>query len=131
MIGHGEKLSRKKEQAVLALLSSPSISEAAKAVGISEATLWRWLQRSDFQHAYREARNRLIEQALARLQQATGEAVATLRRNLTSGKASVEVRAAQIILEQATKAIELYDLEERLARLEEVLLGEKRLISKA
>jgi len=33
MIGHGQKFSRKKEQAIAALLSHRTIEEAAKAVG--------------------------------------------------------------------------------------------------
>jgi hypothetical protein len=36
MTGHGEKLTRKKEQAIAALLSEPSISRAAKTASIGE-----------------------------------------------------------------------------------------------
>jgi len=45
--GHGEKLSRKQEQAIAALLTCPTIEQAAKAAGVGETTLWRWLQDSD------------------------------------------------------------------------------------
>src|SRR5215470_6810621 len=78
--GHGEKLSRKREAAILALLAHPTIPEAAKACGISETTMWRWLQRSDFQERYREAQHRVFDGALRSLQSASTEAVDCLRR---------------------------------------------------
>lgn len=40
MAGHGEKLSRKQEQAITALLVAPSIIEAATQAGIGEHTLY-------------------------------------------------------------------------------------------
>ncbi len=46
--GHGDKLERKTEAAIVALLAHPTMPEAAKAAGVSETTLWRWLQRDDF-----------------------------------------------------------------------------------
>jgi hypothetical protein len=39
MAGHGEKLSRKREQAIAALLSASTLVEAAKAAGIGDRTL--------------------------------------------------------------------------------------------
>jgi len=119
MKGHGEKLSRKQEAAIVALMSCPTIAEAASKVGIGEATLWRWMQRPAFQRCYRAARGRVVEAAIGTLQQATTEAVAALQRNLTSGVPSVEVQAAKAILDQSTKAIELMDLVERVEYLEQ------------
>jgi hypothetical protein len=49
MIGHGAKLSRKRQQAIAALIEAPTIREAAGIVGIGEATLFRWLQDANFQ----------------------------------------------------------------------------------
>ena len=59
-----------------------------------------------------------MEGAIGRLQQAATEAVAALQRNLTCGTPSVEVRAATAILDQAIKAVELFDLVERVEQLE-------------
>lgn len=119
MKGHGEKLSRKQEAAIAAPLACPTIGEAATQAGVGEVTLWRWLKRPQFQAGYRLARRRVVEAAIGRLQHAATEAVATLQRNLTSGAPSVEVRAAKAILDQATKAIELMDLVERVEVLEQ------------
>ena len=121
MIGHGEKLSRKQETAIAALLSAPSIKAAAIEAGIGEATLWRWLQLPDFQAAYRLARRQIVERAVSELQAACGESVETLKRNLHCENPAVEICAAQIILEQAVKGIELMDLQERVERLEAML----------
>ena len=62
MTGHGQKMLRKKEQAIAALLSQPSIGQAAKKVGIGEKTLFRWLQLDEFKRAYRGARRQVIDQ---------------------------------------------------------------------
>ncbi len=121
MIGHGEKITRKYEQAIAALLSEPSIKAAADAVKIGEGTLYRWLQLPDFQTAYRAARRSVIERAVSELQAAAGEAVETLKRNLHCENPAVEIRAAQIILEQGIKGVELIDLQERVERLEAML----------
>jgi predicted nuclease with TOPRIM domain len=65
-----------------------------------------------------------VEVSIARLQQATNHAVETLERNLLARrKESVQVRAAMAILDYAVRAIELMDLEERVAGLKERLGG--------
>ncbi|MBI4506756.1 MAG: hypothetical protein HY691_14575 [Chloroflexi bacterium] len=75
----------------------------------------------DFADAYREARRRLLEDAIAHLQRSTTEAAETLRRNLACGQAATEVRAALAIFELAMKGVELLDLEERVGELEVAL----------
>ena len=124
--GHGDKLSRTQEKAIASLLSTRTIGEAAKVCGINDATMWRWLQLPDFQAAYRAARRQVVERAITELQAATGEAVETLKRNLSCGKPEAENRAAQIILEQAVKGVELIDLQERVERLENLLAEQEK-----
>ena len=119
--GHGDKLNRKQEQAIAALLSASSIKAAADVCGMAEITLWRWLQLPDFQTAYRAARRQVVERAVSELQAACGEAVETLKRNLHCENPAVEIRAARIILEQGIKGVELMDLQERVERLEAML----------
>jgi len=124
--GHGEKQTRKQEQAIAALLTQPTIAKAAKSCGISEVTLWRWLQEPDFQRSFRQARLRVVEAAISGLQGAAADAVAALKRNLDAEQEGVQVRAAVAILEHATKAIELMDLEGRVQALEERVTGPSR-----
>jgi DNA-binding MurR/RpiR family transcriptional regulator len=123
MKGHGEKLSRKAQQAIAALLTASTLAEAARTAGISEPTLWRWLQRAEFQAAYREARRAAVGQAVAHLQRASGEAVETLRavmRDLDT-PASARVSAARTVLDLALRAVELEDLAARVDALEQAL----------
>jgi DNA-binding MurR/RpiR family transcriptional regulator len=117
--GHGEKLTRKAEQAIAALLEHPTIAEAARACGVSERSLLRWLQRPDFQKRYREAQRAIVDGAIGELQAATVEAVKTLRRNLNCGNAFAENSAAQAVLTHSLKALEMQELQQRLEALEE------------
>jgi hypothetical protein len=119
--GHGDKLERKTEAAIVALLAHPTMPEAAKAAGVSETTLWRWLQRDDFRKKYREAQEKVFDGALGSLHGATTEAVNCLRRNLSCGNPSAEVHAARTILDYTLRARELFDLENRIALLEAAL----------
>ncbi len=118
MIGHGEKLTRKQDDAIAALLSTSTIKDAAEACNIGVATLYRWLQLPEFAAAYRAARREVVERAIAELQSATSQAVETLKRNLTCENPAVEIRAASIVLEQAIKGVELMELQGRIEKLE-------------
>lgn len=126
MKGHGEKLSRKKEQAISALITEPTIPAAAEQVGVGTVTLWRWLQIPEFQRTYRQARRESVSQAVARLQRVSGEAVEALAdvMNDAGSPASSRVSAAKSVLEMALKAVELEDMEARITELEEVLQDE-------
>jgi hypothetical protein len=121
MKGHGEKLSRKQELAIAALLSEPTVSAAAAKVGVGEVTLWRWQSDPSFKKAFRAARREAMEKATAFLQQSSWAASTTLVRLLGAGSESVRLRAATAILDQANKGLELLDHEERLATLEELV----------
>lgn len=120
MSGHGEKLTQKQEQAIAALLSAPSVSAAAKLVGISEATLFRWLQVPAFADEYRAAKREVVNQATGKLSAASSEAVETLRdvMNAVDSPASSRVTAARAILDYSYKAIELEDLAARITSVE-------------
>jgi len=104
----------------VALLSEPGLTSAAKAAGVGKATLWRWLQQPAFREAYRRARREAVEHARALLQQASGEAVETLREvmNDPDTPPAPRVSAARTVLDMATQATKTEEWEERLAALE-------------
>lgn len=118
--GHGEKFTRNKEKAVLALLTEPSIGKAAEKVGIAEVTLWRWMQREDFNERYRQAKREAFTQTIGRLQQASTMAVDTLCDVMGNKKASplARVNAAKTVLEMAHNGIETEEVLERLEKVE-------------
>ena len=111
-------LSRRHEVVMIALLSNPKIKDAAAAAGVNESTVWRLMQRDDFQTRFREAQGKVFDGALGTLQGATTAAVDCLIRNLSCGSPSAEVQAAKIILDFTMKARELLDLGERVKELE-------------
>src|SRR4051812_22232196 len=88
--------SRRTEQIIVALLQHPTIEKAATAVGISNVTIWRYLQNAEFQEEYRRARRQNVSQSLARLQSASSTAVNTLLRAMLDKNAPTasKVRAA-------------------------------------
>ncbi|MET0753089.1 MAG: hypothetical protein ABWZ66_06935 [Pyrinomonadaceae bacterium] len=108
-----------KEKALTALLSSASIAEAAQKCGLTDRTLYRYLDDAEFKKEYRAARRALVENSISQIQSATGEAVETLKKNLHCENPAVEVRAAQIILDNASKGVEVWDILERLEVLED------------
>jgi transposase-like protein len=120
MVGHGTKFGRKKDEAIAALLTQRNIEEAARSIGIAPNTLLRWLKEPEFDAAYREAKRAAIGQSIARLQQGTSAAATTLLKIMidSSAPASVRVRAADSIFNHAAKAIEIEEIEARLAALE-------------
>jgi transposase-like protein len=120
------KLTPVQERAIVALLSNSTMKRAAKSVGVDDRTLFRWLQDKDFHAAYRAARRETVTQAIARLQQASSEAVNTLREIVKDKKqpAPARVSAAKAILEFSMKAVELEDMADRVAQIEALLAAQ-------
>src|SRR5215218_2251744 len=115
-----ETLSAKQERAIVALIASKTLEEAAGRVGVTQRTLYRW-QHEDvlFQTEYRHARRAALDSAIAGLQAGAAEAVTTLRNALDDRSVNVRVRAALGLLEHALTAHQVLDLSERLKALEE------------
>jgi transposase-like protein len=128
MKGHGAKCERKKEEAIVALLTQKNIEEAARSIGIGSATLLRWLKDPDFDTAYREACRAAFLQSVARLQQASGAAVTTLLKLMIDPTTppSTKARAADSMLDHSAKAIELEDIEARVSELERAAEASKQ-----
>ena len=120
MKGHGEKLSRKQEKAISALLVHPTMTKAAAAAGVGEVTLWRWLQIPQFKEQHRQARREAVSRAVGQLQWACGAAVLALTdiANDVTSPAGARVSAARTVLEMSLKGFELEDLGVRVEDLE-------------
>lgn len=123
MRASGADLTAKQEKTLAALISSPTLAEAAKVASVAESTLFRWLNEDGFREAYRAARREAVEHATTRLQADCGVAVRVLREIAEDERApaSARVAAARIILEGAIRGVELMDLQNRLERLEAAL----------
>ena len=115
-------LTTKQEKAISALLSEPTIKQAAEKIGIGERTLHTWLAEPAFVDAYRAARRDAVGQAVARLQQ-TATHVVTVLLTLMADKttpAAVRLNAASKVLDLSFKAVELEDIQARLEALEQL-----------
>jgi hypothetical protein len=121
MTGHGAKFNRKMEAAIAALMSRPNIQDAA-SVGVGEKTLRRWQEDPEFRAQYLKARRKVLEQATARLQQATGPAGTTILKLMSDPNqpAAVRLRAALAVFELAIKGVEVEDIDARVTALENV-----------
>lgn len=125
MTGHGAKFGRKKEDAIVALLTNRTVEEAARVVGVSTKTLMRWMKEPEFDTAYRAAKRAAFGQSIARLHHLSSAAVTTLGKVMLEPGTppATRVRAADSILDHTTKAIEIESLEARLTELERAAEG--------
>jgi hypothetical protein len=116
--GEGAKCDRKREEAIVALLTQRNVEEAARVAGMGTTTLYRRMKEADFAAAYREARLAAFGQAGARLQQASNPAVTVILKIMVDpgSPGPTQVRAADLVLKYATEASE-EDIQRCLAEL--------------
>ena len=116
----GEKLGGKKEAAILALLTSRNVEDAARAAAVPPRTLYRWINEPEFDKAYRRAKRSAFGQALARLQQGSSAAATTMLKIMVDPAvpASTRLRAADCVFTHAKNAIEIEEIEARVGALE-------------
>ena len=112
-----ERLSRKQEAGVLALLTHATFAEAAASIGVGESTLRRWSTLPAFTAALKAERRRVVDHVVALLQGVGAETVGTLLELRDSGPPPVRVRAAVALLHFMLKSSDV-DFEQRLAALE-------------
>jgi hypothetical protein len=111
----------KKRQAVAALLTAPTVAEAARVAGVAERTIYRWLAGdAAFVADLRAAEETAIDHAARRLVGLQDDAIGLLGDVVADATAApgVRVRAASLIVDLALRLRELRSLEERVAALE-------------
>ena len=115
-----QELTKGQRRAIEALLNTKSVVEAAKAAGLGERTLYRYLSDPFFRQQLSAAEGDLIDQATRRLLALQGAALDTFEGVLASEEASdtVRLRAAQSVLDSLLKLRELRNIEARLVALE-------------
>jgi hypothetical protein len=93
-----DELTPKQRNAVVALLTANTITEARKIVGVGHATMHRWRQNPLFIKAVEDERKRMMESLRDRFVVAAGEAVEALRLILKDADKEVVVKAAATLL---------------------------------
>ncbi len=117
------KFPPKAEKVLTALLHHGAVRAAAKEAGVSEATVFRYLQDSEFQRRYRAARADVVDAAIALMQRLCANAVTTLGAVMhdTDAPASARVAAARTILEQSIGGVELAELRQEIEDIKGML----------
>jgi hypothetical protein len=109
------------ELLIEALLSTNTLTAAAKMAGISKRTVLRRLEEKEFQAAFTKAKRDVLKRAAAILARNSGKAAVTLGQ-IFLGKPienqSARVAAAKATLSLALAALTFEDIDERLRRLE-------------
>ena len=97
-------------------------TDVAAKVGVNEKQIRRWLSDADFQAELAAARKALLERTLDRLAGANAYAVDALLSVLsTQNPAGLRRLAANDILNHHAKLVDLVDLQQRIADMEQVL----------
>ncbi len=117
------KFPPKAEKVLTALLHHGAVRSAAKEAGVSEATVFRYLQDAEFQRRYRAARAAVVDAAIALMQRLCANAVSTLDTVMhdTEAPASARVSAAKTILEQSIGGVELTGLRQEIEDIKGML----------
>ena len=120
MLGHGSKLTRKKEEAIAALRVHVTLAEAARATGVSPSTLTRWLKDPEFIAAEKAARRAEHRQSMMHLRQDASAAATTIRRVMAdpSVKPAIRLNAVTLVIAEVDDAIQIEDLGDYVAEAE-------------
>lgn len=125
MVQKAEKsrtVTAKQELFLLEYIRLPTLISACTAVGITDDTGRRWLRQPEIMEAYQEMRRRYLDEALAALISLTRTAITTLGRNMSADSPpGVQVRAAQLVLEQSIDLNKMSRLEEQIGELKELI----------
>jgi hypothetical protein len=119
------KPDERQAQAMLALLSAPSIAAAARRAKVGERTLRRWLRDPGFSAELAQRRSDALSQGVALLAEVFAASVEKLHR-IATGKGAREdaqAAAARAIVTSALKASETAEIMGRLDALERLLSG--------
>jgi hypothetical protein len=115
-----EFVRRKGDSALLlALAAGHTVREAAERAGVSERTATRRLADPIFRRLVTKTRADLMDGAMGKLADSTGQAVVTLRGLLEAVSETARLGAAKTILEMAARLKETVELEQRVRDLEE------------
>lgn len=111
--------------AISYILSSPTLEEAYRKARVSKGTLYIWLKDEAFKTELKRQRDEVVRDALDRLKSAMSKAVDGLIGLVESSRPNLRRWACKDIIDYTLRSIELEDIEERLDKVEHVVLGRK------
>ncbi len=116
-----DELKPKHIQAIAAILTTSSLTEAADKVGLTERTLYKWMTEIEFRTALYAEEDRIIDQAVRHLLTLSERALSTFDDILTKEGVNdnTKLRAAALVMENLLRLRELQTIDARLRELEE------------
>lgn len=104
------------------MLANTTVTATSKAIGISEATIYRYLSNDDFKQEYAERRRQMLEDNCHTLQSNMNKAITELVEIIDDKTISSQVRlnAIDMLLRHTYKQTEMVDIITRIDALEEV-----------
>lgn len=123
MSAKSDKLSRNQVRAIRALLEHRTIEDAAKAVGISPRTLYRWLHSPIFRRALTKAESDSLDESVRMLisDMKKNFSVMQVIRDDENTPTSIRLRAAQLMDHSTLRWHTLLNIEERLESIERTI----------
>lgn len=120
------KLNVRQELAINELLKGNSIAQSAKNVGVSEATLNRWLANTEFKVVLNERKSLIVDNCIDKINLLGNKAITVLDNMLDDEKVSSNVRlnASKSILDMILKFNEQRNIMDKMKEIED-LLNEK------
>jgi transcriptional regulator with XRE-family HTH domain len=120
-----ENLSNKQLLSINHILSSATIEEASRKSGVSRGTIYNWLKDEKFSQELKRQRDQVIEEALNHLKVSVTKAVGELIKLMGAEREEVRRLACNDVISHALKSVELENLEERLDKVERIVLERK------
>ncbi|MDQ1593287.1 MAG: hypothetical protein QOG71_3914 [Pyrinomonadaceae bacterium] len=117
----------RQERALEAVLSAPTLKEAARAAGIGETTLWRYMREPAFKRRLREAQQHHFTQTAIRVQRNADDAITVLHEIMTNGTASDSARiaAARFFFDNSVRMGEIEKLKADMEELQELYRSQR------
>ena len=109
-------ISPKQARTISALVTCRTLGEAAKRAGCGESTLRRWLAKdTDFKEAWRQARARLLDDAMSQALRSAEAAALVLHEIMMASESDfARMTAAKALLDISLRTVERREIEGRM-----------------
>ncbi len=114
-------LTLRQQSALSIIAASPSVAQAARASGVGQSTIYRWMEDDDFRGELSRIRQQSAELARRELQGLMLRSVSVLADAMEDPDKAVRLRAARYAMSFAVRISEIEDLRKQVQELEEVI----------
>jgi hypothetical protein len=115
----------KREHVAVLLAAGQSVAKASRTVGISQRSVFTWLEDPSYSARLDELRGKMLSQTMGFLVNNALRAAKKLRRLLDDGDSRVQLQAAKAVLENASRLRQEITLEQRIVELEKAAAARK------